>query len=264
MALGRSQTEMRTQILSKPLGAKAEIPPGRRLESRQIPPCQGLCPGFPLTLKQAVENTLLYNFCFSASPSRKYSAPRQQQSCSLSCSFVSPQIPQDGNRKVHPSKTTRNFKITPHLHLRPMSLLSFPDTGQHCQHLSRCFQSPALCDAGTPASAPPAPLAQAAFVPHHEQSPFRPPGHTVPAVGPLPGSERRCRHRPAADTAPCQHGSNPPALSWAGTAPGQHSRTQTHGPPEGSLSPYSHTQPTCAPESREEEKLTQAGEICPC
>lgn len=54
MGLGRSQTEMRVQTLPKALGAKAEIPPGRRLESRQRPPRQGLCPGFPLPLELAV------------------------------------------------------------------------------------------------------------------------------------------------------------------------------------------------------------------
>lgn len=54
MALGRSQTEMRVQTLSKALRAKAEIPPGRRLESRQGPPRQGLYPGFPLPLEVTV------------------------------------------------------------------------------------------------------------------------------------------------------------------------------------------------------------------
>ena len=55
MALRRSQAEMRVQTLSKALGAKAEIPPGRGPEGRQRRPHQGLCPGFPLPLEAAAE-----------------------------------------------------------------------------------------------------------------------------------------------------------------------------------------------------------------
>lgn len=55
MALGRSQAEMRVQTLSKALGAKAEIPPGRGPEGRQRCPHQGLCPRFPLPLEAVAE-----------------------------------------------------------------------------------------------------------------------------------------------------------------------------------------------------------------
>lgn len=113
MALGRSQTEMRVQTLSKVLGAKAKISPGRRLESRQRPPCHGLCPGFPLTLEVAVEDTLLYNFCFSASLSRKYSAPRQQQSCSLSCCLCLLPNSSGWEQKVSSIQSNQNSSPSP-------------------------------------------------------------------------------------------------------------------------------------------------------
>lgn len=165
MAPGRTRAEMRVQTLSKALGAKAEICPSRGPEGKQRCPHQGLRPGFPLPLEVAAE--LGYFSLSSAlhqatSPSSRFAAPRQKQFCSFSCSFPSSQISRKRNLKVHPPKATRNPKIIPqHLHLRLVSAslhlpvpLRLRVEQSTADNSLRCFQSPALCDAGTPASSP--------------------------------------------------------------------------------------------------------------
>lgn len=138
------------------------------------------------------------------------------------------------------------------------SLLSLPDSLQLQAQDStantspRCFQSPALCDAGTAASSPPAPLAQAAFLPHHQHSPCS--VTQLPCCGtrspPFPKrleahSERsRSKRRPAGDTRPISACQTPrPAQGRKSTVTTQQNKhtgstrapllhTATHSPPE--------------------------------
>lgn len=150
---GRSQAEIRVQTLSKALRPKAEICPARGPEGRQRHPHQGLCPGFPLPPEVAPEpgHFSVSSFLCTKQPHHQGNTPHQGSSGPTASAAASP-LPSSLRRGTEKCICPRQPET-----LHTCTSEGFPSSScptaimgraWHCRDLSRCFQSPALCDTG--------------------------------------------------------------------------------------------------------------------